>query len=100
MRIIQSKNYVAIKPFPGYKRLTNVFGKDRATTGGMAESSADVAKTQNINNDEGESFSSSMSNPQNTATSSDPNPKDSVQNKKRKAASEEVSHLIQYSYHI
>nr|KAJ0215420.1 hypothetical protein LSAT_V11C300107170 [Lactuca sativa] len=60
----------------------------------MAESAADVIENQNIDNKEGESFPSSNSNPQNTATSSTPNPKDSSQNKKRKAASEEVTYII------
>ena len=72
-----NKNYVANKPFPAYERLANVFGKDRAT-GGMAESAVDVIENQNIDNEEGESFPSSNSNPQNSATSSNPNLKDSA----------------------
>nr|KAJ0227867.1 hypothetical protein LSAT_V11C100043890 [Lactuca sativa] len=89
-----NKNYVANKPFHAYERLANVFGKDRATCG-MAESAVDVIENQNIDNEEGESFPSSNSKPQNTATSTNPNPKDSARNKKRKATSEEVTHVIQ-----
>nr|KAJ0190129.1 hypothetical protein LSAT_V11C800421250 [Lactuca sativa] len=87
-----NKNYVANKPFPAYERLANVFDKDRAT-GGMAESADDVIENQNIDNEEGESFPLSNSTPQNTATSSNPNPKDLARNKKRKAAYEEVTHF-------
>nr|KAJ0197151.1 hypothetical protein LSAT_V11C700374560 [Lactuca sativa] len=39
---------------------------------------ADVIENQNIDNEEGESFPSSNSNPQNSANSSNPNLKDSA----------------------
>nr|KAJ0223497.1 hypothetical protein LSAT_V11C200069720 [Lactuca sativa] len=78
-----NKNYFANKPFNAYECLANVFGKGRAIG-----ATAEVTENQNVDNEEIENFPSSNSNPQNTATSSNPNPKDLAQNRKRKAAFE------------